>query len=130
MTKQNGLGDPARRYISAWDEMMVDIWQERIRRLGIIHTGTLYRSVRSLGVRDEGGTVVIPHSFIEYGIYVDAGVGKGFRHGNGGDLGFHPLREPRPWLTKKYYASFFNLRDAIAELLGREAMDRITAEFR
>lgn len=130
MTAQNGLNDSARRYISGWDEMMVDIWQERIRALGIIHTGTLYRSVRSLGVRDVGSSVVIPHSFVEYGIYVDAGVGKGFRRGNGGDLGFTPLRQPRPWLMKKYYASFFNLREAMAELTAREAIDRITAEFR
>jgi hypothetical protein len=33
-------------------------------------------------------STVITHKFMEYGLYVAAGVGKGYVHGNGGSLSF------------------------------------------
>ena len=109
--------------------MMVTIWQDKLRQLDVIDTGNLYASVAASGVQGVDGTYVIPHKFVEYGIYVDSGVGKGFTPGNGGDLGFTPLREPKPWFSKKYYASFLTLRDAVSDILGHDFMNRIASAF-
>lgn len=67
--------------------------------------------------------------FLQYGIYVDAGTGKGYKRGNGGDLKFlgkdyrkeHNLgkaREPRPWFSKSWYVSTQVIRDVYARFVG------------
>lgn len=76
-----------------WCDFMVDIWHERQLSLRIRDTGTLYGSIR--GTASSGSDHVIEHRFAEYGIYVAAGVGKGYRHGNSGkddDNGLQFLR--------------------------------------
>ncbi len=67
----------------AWTEMMVTIWQEKIRRLGIIDTMSLHNSLEHR-ISNSGGAVQIAHEFLMYGIYVAKGVGRGYRRGNSG----------------------------------------------
>lgn len=114
------------KYVDGWSMKMVDIWLEKIRMLEIYDQGGLYNSVESLAISSVGGQTLIPHRFVEYGMYVDAGVGKGFKRDNGGDLGFNPVRQPRPWYHLKYYASFMVLRDAVSDIYGNESLRRIT----
>ena len=38
------------KFVEAWNKTMVDIWQERIQKLGIVNTGALYHSVIALDV--------------------------------------------------------------------------------
>ena len=92
-------------YIRAWNKTMAEIWQDKLRQLDVYDTGALFASVKTGFVSDQRGTVQIVHKFLEYGLYVDAGTGNGFKRGNGGDLGFNPTREPKPWFNKKYFAS-------------------------
>ena len=73
-------------YERGWAKMMADIWRERMEKLRTIDTGNLYKNI-SAGV-EEGAVTVIEHKFMQYGIYVAAGVGKGYLHDNGGDLPF------------------------------------------
>lgn len=73
-------------YNVGWSRMMVDILQEQIDRLKISDTGRLHSSIKQL--IQTGTVTTIEHKFLMYGIYVAAGVGKGFSHGNGGDLAF------------------------------------------
>ncbi len=73
-------------YERGWAKMMADIWRERMEKLRTIDTGNLYKNI-SAGV-EEGAVTVIEHKFMQYGIYVAAGVGKGYSHDNGGDLPF------------------------------------------
>lgn len=103
--------------------MMVDIWREKVERLQVYDTWNLHQTVMQNGVSLGGSRydhVRITHSFAEYGVYQDMGVGKGFRRGNGGDLGFTPLREARPWLSPKFFASVMNLKEDMAHLYGEE----------
>lgn len=65
-----------------WCNFMVDIWHERQMALRIKDTGILMNSVR--GSFSDGSRTVIEHRFAEYGIYVAAGTGKGYIHGNSG----------------------------------------------
>lgn len=122
--------DIAVKYVHGWSSMMVDIWHEKIRILEIHNTGFLYSSISALPPTMINGDAVIPHKFVEYGLYVDAGTGKGYSRDNGGDLGFHPARSARPWFNEKYYKSFMALRDAMADIYGQEFVKRITVVFR
>ena len=73
-------------YNRGWARFMVDIFQEQIERLHISDTGSLMNSIHELTTT--GTVTTIEHKFLMYGIYVAAGVGKGFAHGNGGELLF------------------------------------------
>ena len=69
--------------------------------------------------------------YLEYGIYVDLGVGNGYRRDNGGDLPFldtayrleHHFGKPRqrrPWFNKSWYISVMVHKDKLAEVIGEE----------
>ena len=73
-------------YEKGWARMMGDYWRERMEKLRTIDTGTLYKNISARV--EEGAVTVIEHKFMQYGIYVAAGVGKGYLHDNGGDLPF------------------------------------------
>lgn len=73
-------------YNRGWSSMMVDILAEQIEQLKISDTNKLYGSIKEL--IQTGTVTTIEHRFLMYGIYVAAGVGKGFVHDNGGDLLF------------------------------------------
>ena len=101
---------------------MLDIWQERIYRLGVMHTGALWRSPLSMPVRADGRflDVSLSQTFLEYGLWQDLGAGREVPHGNSGDIGREKKRQRRRWFSTKYYASVMNLRDFMAESLGSE----------
>ena len=111
-----------RKYIEAWNKTMLDIWQERIYRLRVMHTGALWRSPLSMPVRADGRflDVSLSQTFLEYGLWQDLGVGREVPHGNSGDIGREKKRQRRRWFSTKYYASVMNLRDFMAESLGSE----------
>lgn len=118
----NSAVESRKKYIEAWNKTMLDIWQERIYRLGVMHTGALWRSPLSMPVRADGRflDVSLSQTFLEYGLWQDLGVGREVPHGNSGDIGREKKRQRRRWFSTKYYASVMNLRDFMAESLGSE----------
>ena len=110
------------KYIKAWNETMLRIWQERITLLDVIDTGNLLASPVALPVKADGRfvEVTLSQEFLEYGLWQDYGVGRETPRGNSGDLGHAKVRKRRPWFSKQYYASVLNLRDFFGENLGRE----------
>lgn len=110
------------RYVNAFNTTMVRIWRERITMLGIIDTGALYRSVMGVGVDadDKFTNITLRQKFLEYGLYVDAGVGSNTWRGNPGDIGRDNPRRRSLWFSRKYYASMMNLREFMADNLGRD----------
>lgn len=111
-----------RKFVEAWNKTMIDIWQEKIFKYKIYDTGNLYRSPLALPIRADGRfyDITLSQNFIEYGIWQDLGTGREVPIGNPGDLGHDKVRQRRPWLSPKYYASVMNLRDFYAESLGQE----------
>ena len=101
---------------------MIDIWAERIYKLKVIDTGSLWRSPLELPVQADGRfyDITLSQNFLEYGLWQDLGVGREVPHGNGGDSGHDKVRERRRWFSIKYYSSVMNLRDFMAESLGDE----------
>ena len=60
-----------KKYIDAWERMMVDIWKEKIVRLGVIDTKQLYSDITGK-ITSQGDDIhSITHQFMEYGIFQD-----------------------------------------------------------
>lgn len=111
-----------RRYVAAFNDTMLRIWQEQITLLGVIDTGQLLRSPVAVATRMDGrvSEVQLSQAFLEYGLYQDYGTGREVARGNSGDLGRDKRRRRRPWFSPKYYMSVMNIRDFMADSLGRE----------
>ncbi|MBO4689920.1 MAG: hypothetical protein J5621_03505 [Paludibacteraceae bacterium] len=122
MLKEFETQEERSKYVQAWNETMLHIWQERITLLEVIDTGRLLASPVALPVRADGRFVEVSlsHEFLEYGLWQDFGTGRETPRGNKGDIGRTKVRQRRPWFSKKYYSSVLNLRDFFGENLGRE----------
>ena len=122
MVKEIEAQEEREKYIKAWNETMLRIWQERITLLEVIDTGRLLASPVAMPVRADGRfvEVTLSQEFLEYGLWQDYGVGRETPRGNSGDIGRAKVRLRRPWFSKRYYASVLNLRDFFGENLGRE----------
>lgn len=122
MVKEFEAQEEREKYIKAWNETMLRIWQERITLLEVIDTGKLLASPVAMPVRADGRfvEVTLSQEFLEYGLWQDYGVGRETPRGNSGDIGRAKVRQRRPWFSKRYYASVMNLRDFFGDNLGRE----------
>lgn len=126
-------------YQRAWTSMMLKIWEEKMLMLGVRYSGNLMASLQGNSRPD-----LVTFRFLEYGIYVDSGVGYGYK-GHNGDIQFldegyrieHGLdvpkrvgpawggrmtsgkpRQAKPWFNKKYFASVMKLKDDLARIVG------------
>ncbi len=123
-----------RPYVDAWFDKMVQIWGDKLDLQGVYDTGALRRSVMSAG---KGRPLIDDHriamtfNFLLYGIYVDLGVGNGYRHGNGGDLEIlddvyrheHKMgnkRVRKSWFGWSWEISVNVLKNKMGEMLGEE----------
>ena len=109
------------KYVLAFNETMVRIWQEQITLLDVIDTGRLLKSVKALPVRADGRFIEIglSQAFLEYGLWQDYGTGKEIPRGNNGDIGREKRRVAKKWFSRKYYSSVLNLRDFLADNIGQ-----------
>lgn len=108
------------KFVTAFNDTMIQIWQEQITLLGVIDTGHLLHSVKAMPVRADGKFIEIGLSqlFTEYGLWQDFGTGKEIPRGNNGDIGREKRRVAKKWFSKKYYSSVLNLRDFLADNIG------------
>ena len=109
-------------YCEAWASMMVEIWLEKTKELGI-HQGDLVESFM-YDVREgaNGEVDKIVHAFNYYGRMVDMGVGRAV-----------PLEKvdssnhkEKPWYTEPYWKSVKVLILKMSELYGMEFRGYIT----
>ena len=150
MTLQNG-NDPQlqerEKFVLAFNDTMLKIWREQMTLLGVIDTGRLLHSPKSLPVRADGRFIELglSQSFIEYGLWQNFGTGKEFSRkreqsgacsnyaecsrksceakiprGNKGDIGRERKRKKKPWFSRKYYTSVMNLRDFLSDNIAHE----------
>lgn len=116
------------KYISAFNATMTKIWQEQMILLGVIDTGQLLSS--PIGIRcDRDERIVninLGLSFLEYGLWQNYGTGRETPRGNSGDIGRDKVRQKRPWFSKKFFASYMNLKEFMADSLGREFLGMIS----
>lgn len=114
--------DEREKYVMAFNDTMLKIWQEQITLLGVIDTHSLLRSPIALPVRTDGRffEVGLSQAFLEYGLWQDYGTGRETPKGNSGDLGHEKVRGRRRWFSRKYYASVMNIKEFFADNLGRQ----------
>lgn len=76
--------DDLEQYERAWADNMVKFWQEKMMAFSppVYDTGMLHDSLSAL--MHPGPVTTITHHFLEYGLYVAAGTGNGYRRGNSG----------------------------------------------
>ncbi len=119
------------KYVMAFNDTMLKIWQEQITLLDVIDTRSLLRSPMAFPVRADGRffEVGLSQTFLEYGLWQDYGTGKETPRGNSGDIGREKKRKRRRWFSKKYYSSVMNIRDFFADNLGREFQGIIADSF-
>lgn len=119
-----------KKYTEAWYKLMTKIWQDRIDLMDAVDTGALRRSVQGSGFRAAGYDMSMTFKFMQYGLYVDAGTGRGYTRGNGGDLdklgkayrklhGLGKTRERRPWFSRSWNISREVLKNKLAQLMGQ-----------
>ena len=110
------------KYVLAFNDTMLKIWQEQITLLDVIDTHSLLRSPIALPVRTDGRffEVGLSQAFLEYGLWQDYGTGRETPRGNSGDLGREKVRGRRRWFSRKYYASVMNIKEFFADNLGKE----------
>ncbi len=103
---------------------MIRIWREKIKLLRIIDTGTLFYSTIPTIKNHDAQVLSIRYEwqFADYGIYQERGTGRGVFRGNCGDIGRRNKRKRRPWLSRKYIASLYNIKEFLAENLGQEVI--------
>ena len=119
---QQQAQDERKKYVMAFNDTMLKIWQEQITLLGVIDTHSLLRSPTALPVRTDGRffEVGLSQAFLEYGLWQDYGTGRETPRGNSGDLGREKVRGRRRWFSRKYYASVMNIKEFFADNLGKE----------
>ena len=110
------------KFVMAFNDTMLKIWKEQMTLLGVIDTGALLASPKSLPVRADGRFIELglSQSFLEYGLWQNFGTGKEIPRGNKGDIGRERKRKKKPWFSRKYYASVMNLRDFLADNMEQE----------
>ncbi len=116
------------RYVRAYNNTMVRIWKEKLSYLDVIDTGSLYNSVVGVSMNADSKftSVSLQQEFSEYGIYQERGTGKNTRKGNPGDIGHENRRKKKKWMMRKHFASMFNLREFMADSLGKQTCLAIT----
>lgn len=116
------------QYVKAFNNTMISIWKEKIVLLGAVDTKSLLESVTAVSMTADAQflSITFEQKFNEYGIYVDSGTGKEVSRGNPGDIGRDKVRKPKPWFFKKHIASVYNIRDFMAENVGKDIADTIS----
>ena len=94
------------KFVTAFNDTMVKIWQEQITLLDVIDTGALLASPKAVAMRADGRffEVSLSQAFFEYGLWQDYGTGRETPRGNSGDIGRAKVRQRRKWFSRKYYA--------------------------
>lgn len=135
---QHGELAEVRQFYGAWTEKMVEIWRDRLELFEAIDTRSLYHSVQRASSHLDGFDADISFTFLYYGIYVDAGTGRGYTRGNGGDLKFlgkdyrkkHKLGEPRQrkrWFSTAWYVSREVLKSRLARMAGEHFVGALSS---
>ena len=109
------------KFVTAFNDTMVKIWQEQITLLDVIDTGALLASPKAVAMRADGRffEVSLSQAFFEYGLWQDYGTGRETPRGNSGDIGRTKVRQRRKWFSRKYYASVMNIKEFYEDNIGK-----------
>lgn len=105
--------------VEAWAEIVIERWEDKIRRLNIGHTGQLVRSFHQhVYAHANGVPELITFTFEYYGKFVDMGVGRGITVEQ---VGFSN-RRPKSWYSKVFFSQLEKLKELLAEKYASNAL--------
>jgi len=123
-------GADKREGIQRWANVVVEMWEEKIKALDIWDEGDLYHSFVTHVMNNSGGDVSkIDFLFKQYGIFVDMGVGRETARGNSGDLGREKKRQEKPWYSKVFFREVLKLKEKTASEYGQQAAFFVSQGF-
>lgn len=105
------------------DRLLKLLYNRRRRQRDHLRTRTLINSVKVAipVIHDDKFTdLKFKYEFVDYGIYVERGTGRGIFLGNHGDIARQNLRRKIPWEFTRFIRSTYNIREFMAESLGQE----------
>ncbi len=101
--------------LEAWADIVLRLWEERIKRLKIGDTNQLLQSLNQHVYRESGGDPDrVDFTFEYYGKFVDMGVRKGVSLASG-------RTNPKPWYSKTFYSQVKRLGDILQEKYAQRA---------
>jgi hypothetical protein len=121
----------------AWASIVISKWRQKLTAMKIGHTGNLFRSFYyHVHNNAQGNPYLILFTFEKYGLYVDAGVGRGVSKGNSGNLEKYAHfsnqtkskvlnREKKRWFSSVYYREVKRLQEIVAQKYGDKASQEI-----
>lgn len=117
--------------IRAWADITLKIWRAKITELKIYDTGSLYTSLlNTLTIAAGNDVQKVEFTFKLYGVFVDMGVGREISKGNGGDLGFTPIRKRKEWYSRVFYREVMKLKEILIEKYGKGVAEQIIFSMR
>lgn len=110
--------------IEAWAEIVIKTWLEKIIRLNINYSHSLYNSFAHHVITNANGDPErIEFAFLYYGKFVDMGVGNGVTKSDATELMSAHMggRRAKPWYSKTFYHQLQILRELLAEKYALKA---------
>ncbi len=113
--------------VEAWADIVIERWEQKIRRSGVYHTGKLVQSFSQM-VRTQanGNPDLIQFAFGYYGRFVDMGVGRGVPY----DRVHLSNRRAKPWYSKTFFSQLEKLKEILEEKYGLKAQYSIIQEIK
>ncbi len=104
--------------VEAWADIVIERWEQKIERLGIMSTGALLRSFyHTVQTQANGDPELIIFTFEYYGKFVDMGVGRGVTV----EQVESSNRRPKYWYSKVFFSQLEKLKDILAAKYARKA---------
>lgn len=108
----------------AWAEILIEKWQDRIRKMGLVDDSDLLNSFESEVMANAGGDLQrIDLAYLMYGLFQDMGVGKGVKLEDAGTGA--TSRRPSRWYSSVFYGQVKRLAQILASKYGRIAIINI-----
>ncbi|MFA6400881.1 MAG: hypothetical protein WCX31_04540 [Salinivirgaceae bacterium] len=110
--------------VEAWAEIVIKVWESKIIRKKITHTGELLNSfVYHVYTNSGGDPERIVFAFNYYGRFVDMGVGRGIESDDVGNS--VTRRKKRPWFSATFDYHVDKLAEILAEKYGMKIASSI-----
>ena len=121
--------------VSAWADIVVMNWREKIKQMGIFHSWTLYDSFDLYPIKiltnASGNPSSVIFGFLVYGRFIDMGVGRGVKIADVKMLQVERKhfnrhlqknrRFPRKWFSSEFYRQRKQLERILEEKYGLKA---------
>ncbi|MGN8055634.1 hypothetical protein ACTJKN_05125 [Pedobacter sp. 22163] len=140
MTEEEGQSPKMLQLVDAWLDILIDKFHDALDfyEIGKLD-GELWKSIVGHVIQSNGDVNSVIVKFMQYGRFVDMGVGRGMTKGYKSELGasnfarnrndqgqLHKFnRKAKPWYSKTKYREIARLREIMAGTMSNQALAEI-----